>query len=265
MNLSIYIVEDDKETCERFTSIIDSFKELTIIGISDNSTEAYNHILTDKPDVLILDLELNLGEGSGLDLLENISTPNCTKKPYIVVTTNTSNQLVYNHLHTSGVGFIFSKHQKGYSEANVLRHINLIKLQILNAHNQSSPLPVIDKDDIKSIIMSDILNQLDDVGIKSSNLGYKYLSDAIYYVITQGYDKNIYNHLSTLHNKSVSSIEHAIRNAIDSAWSNKNNSKALKNFPVNQYHGKDSPSPGPFICYYAERLKNTHHKLLSSL
>lgn len=265
MNLNIYIVEDDKEACERFISVAENFSDFSIVGATDSSSIAYDYILTNNPDVVILDLELNCGIGSGLELIDKINKLNSKQKPYVVVTTNTSNPTTYSYAHENGVGFIFSKHQSGYSELYVLNQINLVKKSISYCRSQTINNSFIDKSSIESTLRGHIMDTLDSLGINVASKGYKYLTDAIYYTMFNENDKQTFEHLSQKYNKSMRLIEQAIRNAILSAWSRKDSNRAREVFPDNLYQGKDYPSPSTFIYFYAERLKNEHLALVEQI
>ncbi len=265
MNLNIYIVEDDKDACERFISVAENFSDFSIVGTTDSSTIAYDYILTNNPDVVILDLELNYGIGSGLELIDKISKLNPKQKPYVVITTNTSNPTTHNYAHENGVGFIFSKHQASYSELYVLNQISLVKKSILYCRNQTINNDFVDKSSIESILRGHIMNALNNLGINISAKGYQYLTDAIYYTMFNENDKQTFEHLSKKHNKSTRLIEQTIRNAIISAWSRKDSNRAREVFPDSLYQGKDYPSPSTFVYYYAERLKNEHLALIEQL
>ena len=53
------------------------------------------------PDAIILDIELNNGEGSGLQVLEQIKELDLDIKPVIVITTNISSKTVYVYAHSN--------------------------------------------------------------------------------------------------------------------------------------------------------------------
>ena len=78
-NLSVYIIEDDKMIIEKFKDSIKEKDDIILIGYSNDASVATNEILSFRPDVVIADLELHLGKGSGLDVLSNISSSDLSK------------------------------------------------------------------------------------------------------------------------------------------------------------------------------------------
>ena len=117
-NLSVYIIEKFKDSIKEKDDII-------LIGYSNDASVATNEILSFRPDVVIADLELHLGKGSGLDVLSNISSSDLSKKPYIMVTTNNSSQKTYEYARQLGADYILYKHQSDYSEEYVISFISI--------------------------------------------------------------------------------------------------------------------------------------------
>lgn len=136
--LNILIVEDDYETCENFVKLMDKFPDINIIHITNDSSNALEQLNILLPDVVILDLELHIGSGSGLDFLSGINTMIVSRIPYILVTTNNSSQVTYEHARQLGADFIISKHQNNYSEEYVLNFIKMMKTAIQNKTKPST-------------------------------------------------------------------------------------------------------------------------------
>ena len=85
--LTILIVEDDLNECEIYKNIVKNRENVKIVSITNSSSKAVEEFEIHNPDAVILDLELNDGEGSGFDFIEKIKELN-NKMPKIVVTTN---------------------------------------------------------------------------------------------------------------------------------------------------------------------------------
>ena len=64
--VSILLVEDDTRTCRELEDCLDGESELELLGITSSSIEAFQMVCDMLPDVIILDLELHEGGGSGL-------------------------------------------------------------------------------------------------------------------------------------------------------------------------------------------------------
>lgn len=100
---------------------------------------------------------------------------------------------------------------------------------------------------LKSKLESEIINVLDLIGMPRDRLGYKYIFSAILYLTKiKNFDKLnitvVYNELSQIYNKSIVSIEKAIRQAIEYTFTNGNTDEIYNLFDnmVSEDSGKVS-------------------------
>ena len=80
--VSILLVEDDTRTCRELEDCLDGESELELLGITSSSIEAFQMVCDMLPDVIILDLELHEGGGSGLSLLKALQNAPVDVHPY---------------------------------------------------------------------------------------------------------------------------------------------------------------------------------------
>ena len=264
MNLSVYVVEDDISACDRFKTISEYVNEINFESFTDNANEAYNYIIEFNPDVIILDLELNIGNGP--ELLTKINKLPANKRPYVIITTNNSNPITIEYLHQNNSGFIFYKYKPNYSECEVLNFIKMFKTSIYNYRNCIQNDDHIVNENIETLILSDIDKELIRIGISEKITGYKYLKSAIFYVMKNKYDNKLLKELASLYHCKSQSIEHNMRYAINSAWSKYKSINDLKKVYTGHIsNDMDAPSAGVFITHYAETLKNKHASNLEKL
>jgi DNA-binding NarL/FixJ family response regulator len=67
MTTSVYLVDDSKVVRERLHALLGSVSGVQIVGEAETAAIAIAGILEVRPDIVVLDL--NLAEGSGLDVL----------------------------------------------------------------------------------------------------------------------------------------------------------------------------------------------------
>ena len=96
--LEILLIEDDPEACRDFTEQILDTEDMLLIGVTNNAYKAVDLIKDHLPDAVILDLELHLGAGNGLYVLQELQTLTLPKTPYILITTNNSSTQLTNWL-----------------------------------------------------------------------------------------------------------------------------------------------------------------------
>lgn len=215
--MRILLVEDDMNECKIYKNIIKNRTDVELISTTNSSIKAIDEYKRCKPDAIILDLELNDGEGSGFDFIEKINEQYNTKLPKIVVTTNVHTDTVYDFCHRNNIDFIFYKKQKNYSQENIIN--TLLLLRDYDSNTKIVDIEVNEKD-LKSNIMNKIHKELDLIGIGTHLHGRKYLCDAIYFILqnNENCKVSIVQHLVSKYKKSNSTISRVMQNAILHAW-----------------------------------------------
>lgn len=85
--LSILIIEDDEEVCDRYVDCIKPLEYFNIVSITNDSAKGIELTTSRKPDIVILDLELQRGSGSGLSYMAWYRDCYIENKPIVVITT----------------------------------------------------------------------------------------------------------------------------------------------------------------------------------
>ena len=252
MQMNILLIEDDVEEWEKYKKVIDKMKDVKLINCTNSSTQAIEICNKNKIDAVILDLELNDGEGSGFEFIEKIRKTSFNAK--LVVTTNVHSSLVYNFCHENDVDFIFYKKQQNYSQENVINTLLLLKgyskIEKVEVENN-------DGDKVNQIITEKINNELDNIGISHHLQGRQYLYEAIYFIIQNGENTQtpIVQHLSSIYKKSNSTISRAMQNAIFHAWRVMPIEDLSNYYTARINYERGVPTPTEFIYYYVDKIK----------
>lgn len=256
--LEILIVEDDTTLCRQTQELIEESEDMFLVAITNNSDEAICQIQDFLPDVVILDLELHHGKGSGLTVLHEMQSVSLAKKPFFLITTNNSSTTTHETVRSFGGDYIMSKHQEDYSAKSVLDFLRIMRSSILGAqHIQPTPA------DKETVIKNSkrtyqrIYTELNHVGINPKAVGYTYLADAIY-IMAKNPTQNICDLLAEKHHKSEASIERAMQNAINKAWKTYDIDELLHYYKAKISSAKGNPTITEFICYYANIIKNEY-------
>ncbi|MCL2577225.1 MAG: sporulation initiation factor Spo0A C-terminal domain-containing protein [Defluviitaleaceae bacterium] len=136
--------------------------------------------------------------------------------------------------------------QKNYLDRVKESQLNIIKRKRINTKRPT---------DIE-LKISKILSEM---GIPHQNLGYYFLREAIMLIINNKYvllnvNRHIYGALAKNHNTSRTSVERAMRHAIETAWGN-GDIKSLDSFlgfEISKRKGK--PTNKEFIAMIADRF-----------
>ena len=258
--LSIFLVEDDLNVCKEIINLVDSSDDLLLIGVTNNAVKAIEEIRYKLPDVVILDIELHQGSGSGLDVLRDLKDLSLAYPPYILVTTNNSSTITYELARDLGADYILSKHQENYSEKYA---INLLRMFASTIKNRSKHVSPADTSNTKSPeyyekrVTQRIINELNHVGINPKSKGYQYLIKAILIMMKEP-TQNISTVVAKDFDKTEISVERAMQNAINRAWATSDINDLEKYYTARISSEKGKPTLTEFICYYATKIKNSY-------
>lgn len=256
--LEILLVEDDPVACTEFLSLVDETSNMTIIGVTNNAAKAFEYIKGYLPDVVILDLELHLGGGSGLNVLADLKDFPLSKSPYIIITTNNTSPVTYETARSLGADYIFPKHQPGYSTRTVLDFIQIIGPTLMDRRRLlTSENPFETPTYTKKRTIRRITNELDAVYINPKSVGYQYLVDAIEIMI-EGRTQNVSKLVAERYGKTECSVVRAMQNAIERAWKSANVDDLYARYTAKINSAKGVPTITEFICHYANKLKNEY-------
>ena len=257
--LTIILVEDDTDVCKRFTEYVDITNNVSIMAVTNNSYRALDLLKDLHPDAVILDLELNQGQGNGLLFLQELKNLDIPFKPYILITTNNSSATTYEYARQAGGDFIMSKHQPDYSEKNAINFLVMMKDIIQNSITKqcstytTTESPIQQEKRLKRIITK----ELDNIGISPKVVGYKYLTDAILLVINDK-GSNLCATIGQKYAKTDSSVERAMQNAINKAWRSNDIEELLNYYTAKINSEKGVPTLTEFIYHYANKIKNEY-------
>ena len=118
--MTLLLIEDNEFEVNSFKEYLKNINDAQLIKYTNSSYDGIEYAKTYMPEGIILDLELHNGEGSGIKFLEELQELNLDFKPLIVITTNVSSDIVYDHIRKLGADFIFYKKQSDYAPEIVI-------------------------------------------------------------------------------------------------------------------------------------------------
>lgn len=248
---SILILEDNTNDINDFEKAINDYPGYKIIAKTNSSIEALKVTKDKKPKIIIADLELHNGIGSGLSFLQELKSVNLSPKPIIIVTTNIVSDVVYNQIHKNYADIIFCKKQVDYSPSLIFNTLDILTTDTATLTIQSTQ-------NTEKFIEKTINSELDKIGISYKLKGREYLFDAIFYLITKTNpsmsDFSIFQHLAKQHKATVGSISRTIQTAINAAWRTSSIDDLSKLYTAKVNYNTGVPTPTEFIYYYVEKI-----------
>ena len=251
--LSVLLIEDDPFACEEIRRYIDHLDDMRLVGITNDANKALEMVRYYTPDAIILGLELHHGVGNGITFLANLHELSLEKLPYILITTQNTSKITFEAARQLGADFIIAKYEKDYSAQKPIEILRLMK-DVIQQHSSTSEFEISPADHDRKLAIR-IQRELDRIGVNPKVVGYQYLTDAIL-IATKETVSNIPRLVANKHNKTTPSVERAMQNAINRAWSTTNPDELAKHYTAAINCERGVPTMTEFIYYYANKFRN---------
>lgn len=246
--IRILLVEDNQEKRLEFHYQIQQNPHFELCGETGSETEGLKLLKNRNADVVILDLELE--EGNGIQFAEKMrQLP--IPQPFVVVTTNNGSSSILQYLRRElKVDFIFQKTNMSYTAKQVLDIID----KVYKYHSEPDPKLA----DERQIIRERALQELQNMGFPPS-AGRNYLVEAFSFLAEHPDDslkvsKVIYPAIAGKYQTDPANVERAIRSAIERVWSSSSLITLSKYYPYDVKNKNGRPSNGEFIANMRSRF-----------
>lgn len=245
MRKNLLIASHSVADSRALTSAFSNLEEIHLLPSVETGRETIDAILAQDVDILLLDLFLPSRDG--FDVLDFISRLSEVRKPMVfIISAFTDNRLLSAVL--DHAVYCFTKPLE----------YDVVLLRVLQMAGAAPLAPACSKDRA-SILETQISAGIRTIGIPAHLKGYYYLREAIrIYALSDAphmlnITSDVYPRVAEIFNTKSSLVEHAIRNAIEIAWTRGNieTLHAYFGYTVNDYRGK--PSNFEFIAMMAER------------
>lgn len=266
--IKILIADDSADCSYTLSTYLSSQEEVETVLVASDGVEACEKILTEKPDVVLLDIIMP--QLDGLGVLERLAQENITL-PYIIMISAVGQDTITAKALSMGAQFyvlkpfkmdVLMKRIKEFVlKKEELGQVLTFKSGIDNGGVVKNNFVDIDRNASKEDILEKrVTNIIHEVGVPAHIKGYQYIRDAIIMsvnnveVINQ-ITKQLYPDLAKKHKTTPSRVERAIRHAIEVAW-NRGQIDAVESifgYTVNSNKGK--PTNSEFIAMIADKLR----------
>lgn len=255
--LTILLVEDDSSACDEIAAYTEPLEDVCLLGITNNAKNALEYVIDTQPDAVILDLELHEGGGDGLTLLRDIRMIDIAVKPYMLVTTHNPSVITHDIARQLGADFIMPKHQPDYSAKTVVEFLRVLR-PMLHARKPNIVSSFVESPEEKrKRLHCRICTELDAIGISPKVVGYQYLIEAIQLIMDKPIS-NLCDVIGRKYSKTEYSVERAMQNAINKAWSSGDVNELYARYTAKIHSEKGVPTVMEFVYYYANKLKNEY-------
>ena len=254
--IGLLVLEDDAKVIHQYEQLSKRYPLVNYLGSTNSASKALKMCEKLKPNSIVVDLELQLGEGTGLDFLKNLREHPLSPNPYIIVVTNNVSSSTHKMARNLGADFIITKNQKDYNAKMVL---DLFRTYNETYHCFDDKLPDNNKSQIevaleyRTRLKERISEELDLIGISPRVKGRKYLRDAI--ELTCDKERpNLSEMIAKSYSVSTPSVERAMQGAINRAWNTTDTETLEKQYTAYINPDRGHPTATEFIFYYADKV-----------
>ena len=249
--IKIFLLEDDKNHCQKYIDFVKSNSHLYQLRFSHGCQSGLKELERYQPDLILVDIELNKGDGTGLDFLVKLQDLELEKPPRIIVITNIEAPPIHDRAHRLGVDFIFEKNKPDYSPEIV---INFAMDHLFC--QKATYKPNVDSEES---IRAAISQRLENMGVIARYNGKAYLIEGIAIAAKKhgvfDLKNDIYAPLSRKYSKSADAISKAIQTAIENAFLNTPD-ETMARYYFGEINSKNAcPTPKEFITSVAEQFR----------
>ena len=263
--INILVADHSEISRKELGDFFDKRKDMNLIDSVDNGQDACAAIVSGQPDIVLLDVVLPVMDG--FSVIEKInSDKNVSHTPSFIIVSSIGNQSMIECACKLGVAYYILK---PFNLDNLARRI----LQIAAAREESLRQKKVEEEAgqreakvlsaaayTENSLEADITNIIREIGIPAHIKGYQYIREAIMMTVN---DINLLNYITILlyptiakkYKTTSSSVERAIRHAIEVAW-NRGRIDVLEDlFGYTVSAGKGKPTNSEFIALIADKLR----------
>jgi len=255
----VLIVEDDPLYSEPLKTYITQTNDFTVMGVTGSEEEAFQYIKLGLPDIAIIDMQLE--EGDGFLLLDRIhkAREKLPVFPYILATTELVSDSAKLKLNSGIVEYTFFKKNKKYGPELIVEHLRFMEDQFY-CNKKPETKGFESELDRKAIIRQRVVAELDNYYIDPSNLAKEYLIKAICMVVElPKYEKpqfrKMFVEIAKDYGKDWSALNSAIERLIKAAWRETapvDLDRAYRNYTSID---RGIPTNSEFIVYTANKIR----------
>ena len=218
-HLSVAIADDNQRILDMLDDIIQTDKELDLVGKAKNGEEMCQIIKDRQPDVVLLDLIMP--KMDGLTVMDRINhDKTVSKHPYFIVITAVGQEKITEDAFNKGANYYI---MKPFNNRMLLERIKFVRKMTHGTERRPEEL-VTGQTPGGENLENRVTNMLHEIGIPAHIKGYHYLRDAIMMAVEDmdvlnAITKILYPTVAKKYQTTSSRVERAIRHAIEVAWS----------------------------------------------
>jgi len=257
--MTFVILEDDIDMVNAFADLAEIRNDIKLIAHTNSSFEAIKLVKKLKPEAVIVDLELPNGNGTGFEFLTELRNTVLNFMLLVIVNTKVQPGMVYDGIHEGYADLVYYKGQDDYKIEYIINSMLFSRKKSNSKVKPNTALQgKLQDEEIKKL--TNLINkELDNIGIKRTLNGSKYLIEAILFMLEKN-PKTVREvspliHLSNIYNMYPSNISRDISTAISNAWLNTPIDDLAHYYTGAIKQATCQPTPMELIYYYYLTIK----------
>ena len=254
--INVAIADDNERILDLLGEIIDSDKDLRLVGKASNGEDVFRLIREKQPDVVLLDLIMPKMDGLSVMDLVNADTE-LKKHPAFIVITAVGQERITEDAFRKGANYYILKPFNNETVLGRIKHTN--QGERLRPEGIKDGEPVVCGQSQVNL-EARVTDMIHEIGIPAHIKGYHYLRDAILMAVEDmdvlnAITKVLYPTVAKIHQTTASRVERAIRHAIEVAWSRGKLDTLDQLFGYTVSNGKGKPTNSEFIALIADTIR----------
>ena len=258
-NMKVIVVSEQKrEIAGKLFEHMIQF-DYEVQEMTDSYEVLWEPIHSVQPDMIISDICLK--DGNGISLLQKCRMDKDLVDTKFVFLSSVRSQLVVELAYEVGADYYFLLDQDPTYMAKILERIMEEHFRLMQQKKQREGMTVEQKQFLfDSTLESDVTKMIREIGIPAHIKGYQYIREGIMMSVKDPdilnyITKYLYPTIAKKYHTTTSSVERAIRHAIEVAWNRGklDAMEALFGYSVNS--GKGKPTNSEFIALIADKFR----------
>ena len=254
--INVAIADDNERILDLLGEIIDSDKDLRLVGKASNGEDVYRLIREKQPDVVLLDLIMPKMDGLSVMDLVNADTE-LKKHPAFIVITAVGQERITEDAFRKGANYYILKPFNNETVLGRIKHTHQGERLRPEGIKEGEPV-VCGQSQVN--LEARVTDMIHEIGIPAHIKGYHYLRDAILMAVEDmdvlnAITKVLYPTVAKIHQTTASRVERAIRHAIEVAWSRGKLDTLDQLFGETVSNGKGKPTNSEFIALIADTIR----------
>lgn len=255
--------DDNRDFREIISDYFSTLEDIEIVSIAKDGSQAYEMIIQNEPDIVVLDMIMPHIDGLGV--IEKLNATSHKKMPLIIILSAIGQEGITQKAISLGAKYYFVKPFNLDLLAERIRQLGST-LKTKSNHGAVSTIKressLIKKDNqlLQNDIERNVTRIIQEVGVPAHIKGYQFLRDAIIIVLNDmeaisSITKLLYPAIAKRHNTTTPRVERAIRHAIEVAWERAETDVLKRIFRYTVTATMKRPSNSEFIATITDTLR----------